>query len=116
MLERLAEQDAVDGAHEVAMARQFIQNTLQNGSGISNPVTLSRIDTLLEVADEERAVLVTAQSNLIKSLTSGGDAQDQYWLLRRLDIEREEYEKRLDSTRTEVYRAVAAAAEVSAAT
>ena len=110
-LQRLAEQDGVDGAHEVAMARQFIQNTLQNGSGISDPIRLSRIDTLLEVADEERAVLVTAQSNLIKSLTSGGDAQDQYWLLRRLDIEREEYEKRLDSTRTEVYRAVTAAAE-----
>jgi len=109
-LEKLAEQDAADGAHELAMARQFIQHTLQDGSGIADPVTLSRIDTLLDVADQDRATLVAAQSNLIKSLTSGANAQNQYWLLRRLDIERKAYEARLDSTRTEVYHAVAAAA------
>jgi class 3 adenylate cyclase len=112
-LQHLAEEDSADGEHELAMARQFLHNTLEHGSGIADPITLSRVDTLLGVAEEERATLAAAQTAVIKSLASGADPQSQYWLVRRLDIQREAYEKRLDNTRVELYRAVAAAAEAA---
>lgn len=108
-LKKLAGEDDAAGAKELSRTREMVKIDLQSGGG-ADPIILSRIDTLLEVAEEQRAKLSTTQTKLVDSLAASTDPRTSRYLLRASDRDREEYEQRLNSTRTELYRAVKAAA------
>lgn len=103
-LKSLAAEDDAAGAKELSHTRDMVRADLMAGGG-ADPIILSRIDTLLEVAEEQRAKLSAAQTKLIESLATNPEPRALHYLLRQSDPEREAYEQRLNSTRTELYRA-----------
>jgi HAMP domain-containing protein len=114
-LQRLAEEAAASASKEMADARRFVRQELDSGSGIRNPVALSRIDTLLEVIEDQGTRLAQRQRTLMESVAGSADPSDLRRLLADLDEEREDYDRRLDATRYELYRTVSAAADAAQA-
>ena len=114
-LRRLADEAAASAGREMADARRFIRQELEGGSGIRNPVALSRIDTLLEVIEDQRGRLARRQHALMESLAGSAGPSDARRLLAELDEEREDYDRRLDAARQELYRTVSAAADAAQA-
>jgi adenylate cyclase len=114
-LQRLAEEADASAGKEMADARRFVRQELEGGSGIRDPVALSRIDTLLEVVEDQRVRLAQRQRALMESLAGSADPSGLRRLLADLDEEREDYDRRLDATRHELYRTVSAAADAAQA-
>src|SRR3954447_8509637 len=110
-LQRLADEAAASAGQEMAAARRFIRQELDGGSGIRNPIALSRIDTLLEVVEDQRARLAQRQHALMQALAGSADPFSMRQLLAELDEQREDYDRRLDAARYELYRTVSAAAD-----
>jgi adenylate cyclase len=114
-LRRLADEAAASAGREMADARRFIRQELEHGSGIRDPVALSRIDTLLEVIEDQRGRLAQRQHALMEALAVSADPPDARRLLAELDEEREDYDRRLDAARQELHRTVSAAADAAQA-
>jgi adenylate cyclase len=114
-LQRLAEEAGASASRELAAARRFVRQELDGGSGIGNPVALSRIDTLLEVVEDQGARLTQRQHALMTSLVGSTNPSGLRQLLADLHEEREGYDRRLDATRHELYQVVSAAADAAQA-
>lgn len=114
-LQRLAEEAAASAEREMADARRLVRAELEQESSIRNLVALSRIETLLEVIEGQRVVLAERQRVFLDTLLTSSDPASLRPLLAELDATREEYDRRLEGARQELYRAVAAAAEAAQA-
>src|SRR4051794_22426581 len=112
---RLADEAAARAGDELEAARRFVRQELDAGSGLRDPVALSRIDTLLEVLVNQRERLAKSQHALMQAMTETAEPSGLRRLLAGLDEEREDYDRRLDATRYELYRTVSAAADAARA-
>ena len=100
---------------EVTAARGFIEKALAGNSSLRDPVALSRLNTLLEVALAKRAEIVSRQTQLIDTLEGGGDASAARPMMAELDEEREDYDRQLDEARRELFAIVSDAADAARA-
>jgi class 3 adenylate cyclase len=112
-LERTAEEAAATVQGYIASARRGVGSEMTEGSAIANPAALSRIDTLLLVLDEQRASLTQHQDALIVALGAGEDPARLRQRLNKLDSERDQFDQRLDTTRSEMRDALGAAADAT---
>ena len=72
-LARLAEQAATDTARELADAQRFIDAEIARGGSRHDIVALARIETLLQVIEEERARLATQQTAFLDVARTGAE-------------------------------------------
>lgn len=114
-LRRLADEATASGAREMAAARSFIRQEIEHGSALRDLVALSRIDTLLEVVEDQRAQVASRQGAFLDSLARVQDPASLRPVLGDLDAARADYDRRLDGARHELYRNVAAAADAAQA-
>jgi len=99
-LEQAAEAAGATAQDYIATARRVVRNEIREDSGIANPATLSRIDTLLQVLDEQRLALTQHQDALIAALASTQDPTTLRRRLNELDNERDRFDQRLETTRS----------------
>jgi class 3 adenylate cyclase len=114
-LQQSAEAAGTTAQTYIATARRIVRDELATGSGIANPATLSRIETLLQVLDEERANLSQHQDALIAALGAGQDPTTLRRRLDELDSERDRFDRRLETTRSEMRDALGAASDATRA-
>lgn len=114
-LARLAAEAGEGAAREMAGARRFVQEEIARGSRGRDVVALSRIDTLLEVTEDQRARVAERQRAFLEILANADDPASLRPRLAELDAAREEYDRRLEQTRRELHAVVAAAAAAAQA-
>jgi adenylate cyclase len=114
-LRRQADAAEASGAEEMATARRILREEIAGGSSLRDPVTLSRLDTLLEVIEERRVDVIARQKQLLDALATGTEPAGLRELLGSLDAEREDYDRELESARRELFRIVADAADAAQA-
>ncbi len=114
-LQQAAEEAGTTAQGYIATARSVVRTELSEGSGIANPATLSRIDTLLQVLDEQRASLTRHQDALVAALAAGEDPTTLRRRLNELDGERDRFDQRLETTRGEMRDALGAASDATRA-
>jgi class 3 adenylate cyclase len=114
-LRRLADAAAEAGGQEMGDARRFLRAEIANGSGLRDLVALTRVDTLLEVIEDERTKVAQRQSGLMQALATSADPAGLRQLLAGLEQERADYDRRLDAARYELFQAVSAAAAAAQA-
>jgi class 3 adenylate cyclase len=114
-LEQAAEAAGATAQDYIATARRVVRSEIREDSGIANPATLSRIDTLLQVLDEQRLALTQDQDALIAALASTQDPMTLRRRLNELDSERDRFDQRLETTRSEMRDALGAAADATSA-
>jgi class 3 adenylate cyclase len=114
-LQQAAEEAGATAQDYIATARQVVRAELTEGSGIADPATLSRIDTLLQVLDEQRARLTQHQDALVAALVAGQEPTTSRRRLNLLDGERDLFDQRLETTRSEMRDALAAASDATRA-
>src|SRR6202011_2588006 len=114
-LQQAAEEAGATAQDYIATARQVVRAELTEGSGIADPATLSRIDTLLQVLDEQRTSLTRHQDALVAALVAGQEPTTLRRRLNLLDGERDLFHQGLETTRSEMRDALAAASDATRA-
>jgi class 3 adenylate cyclase len=114
-LQQAAEEAGTTAQGYIATARSVVRSEMSEDSGIANPATLSRIDTLLQVLDEQRTSLTQHQEALVAALAAGQDPTTLRRRLAELDGERDRFDQRLETTRSEMRDALAAASDATRA-
>ena len=114
-LRRLADEAGSQVTKEFAAARNLVKAEIAGGSGLRDPVALSRLDTLLEVAAERRARVMTLQTALLEELAGSLEPSHLRPLLTELETEREDFDRQLNEARLELFRIVTAAADAAQA-
>lgn len=96
---------------ELADARHFVSDALAGTSSLRDPVALSRLDTLLELTAEQRTGIIALQTDLLDALAADADAGSLRERMASLDEAREDYDRRVDEARGELFKVVSRAAE-----